>query len=327
MHRTPLTVSILFWIGAIGTLSLFACAESESCDHVEPCSSYNALGCNGTIRARTPDGELSPSSATFYALGESAPATDNAEAWTQCLGAEGCVFTTSCNQEAGTVHLWAEGYEVSSVPYTIVKDPDTTTGGCTVEGCLRVDDFESDVTLKPSSTALCTGDAPLQDDLFALELKLEVEDPAIVEVCAQTGNSGGTWPVWAKITGPDGNDVPPQDICAQFCGEEMPSCFMAGAAGDKFASMTESGSISLNWDNFLRVPVGEEGAQCYCREPAPAGTYGVEFCLWTQTEETDCDKVADDATRGSDTPGSNKVCVEAEFDYPGTGSFSYDWAL
>jgi len=132
------------------TYALMGCGATE-CDHVEPCFSYNASGCYGTIRVVTEDGELSPNDATFYATGDSAPDVGNTEAWVQCSGSEGCMITASCTEDSGTVHIWSEGYEVASVPYAIVKDADTTTNGCTIEGCLRVDDFESDVTLQPAS--------------------------------------------------------------------------------------------------------------------------------------------------------------------------------
>jgi hypothetical protein len=201
-----------------------------------------------------------------------------------------------------------------------VGDTSASDGGNTEN-----DDVVADTDSAPTSP--CTGGDPLRTEPFVIQLEVEVEDASIVDVCVQTGNAGGSWPLWAEITDPEGNTVAPYDMCAEFCGEGIPGCFAAGAALPSFASLADTGSFSLAWDNLLRPTVTHNEHPCVCREPAPAGTYGVRFCVLAQTAVAGCGNLFDAARRGAEIVGSSEVCFDAEFSYPGTGAFTYSTKL
>jgi hypothetical protein len=186
-------------------------------------------------------------------------------------------------------------------------------GGATSDGdSTSADESQPD---SDSETSLqCVGGDPILTEPFVITMTVENNDASLVDVWAQTGHGGGSWPVWLEITDPEGNPVPPMDACAQFCGEPIPGCFAAGAVEKTYANLTNggtTGSISAQWDNLLRPSILQDGQSCLCREPAPEGTYGAKFCVLGETNENE------DPSLGT------YQCFEAQFDYPGDGTFEH----
>lgn len=138
------------------------------------------------------------------------------------------------------------------------------------------------------------------DGMVSIGLEYVTDVPENVYV--QTGDDFGL-PGWLRVT-KDGQPVGLFDRCdVPNCETDDGVCGIAFSQAINITSGTESGSIYVTWDG--RVWSVDEQEQCLKSAPAAAGTYQLEVCYGSSTEDSGAGPVVVDP-----------VCTTQEFAYP-----------